>query len=721
MPSLDDDLALAFALADAADAVSTAHFRSEALRTVTKDDGTPVSEVDLAVEQAMLAMVRHHRPAEAAVGEEVGPHPAPSAGPGAGAAPRRWIFDGIDGTHNYAAGRTGWATIVALQDGDGVVVAMITAPLFGRRWWATRGGGAWTASYRPDGANPAGSTFEHATATRLACTATERLDDASVIVIPFEGFLLGWRNTVAKRFTPPAEPRSHCFALDAAMVAEGRLDAAIMTFGSLWDHAGPSLLVTEAGGVFRDAWGGTRLDSTTAVHTNPALVDQVLATLAELRPPTPDEPLLARKVSTPIGTAEEQEADPWRRFGLRPMPSMSARVHVATAAPAILEIVDERAAELGRPFLGVTTDGTVRPRFGPAGRPGPGPGTAAVAEAAQAFLGALTPEQRSRATFAFDADEWRMWINVHMNHFRHGLMLEDLNPAQREAALDIVRASLSARCFHQARSIMRLNELLAEITGDHEAFGEWPYFLSIFGDPAGPAPWGWQIDGHHLCVNAVAVDGRLVTTPTFMGAEPRRVNLGPLAGTFLFDPEESRGLDLVRSLDGPQRDRAVLYPSIHPDHIPALLQNAFDGRMAAGAFHDNLVAPYQGVAGVDLSDAQRRLLMSLAATYVGWNADAHAAGRLAEVEAHLDETWFSWYGGTDDTSPFYYRVHSPVLLVEFDHHPGVALDNEEPSRHHVHTVVRTPNGGDYGTDLLADHHRRFDHRGGRHTPRNQRN
>jgi len=728
MTSQHEDLALAFELADAADAVSTAHFRSEELRTVTKDDGTPVSEVDLAVEQAMLALVQRHRPADAAIGEEVGPQPAP-APPAGGSetggwgAPRRWIFDGIDGTHNYAAGRTGWGTIIALQDGDGVALAMITAPRFGQRWWATRGGGAWTAPYQPDG------TVDRGAASRLACSATERLDDASVIVIPFQGFLLGWRNAVAMRFTPPAEPRSHCFALDAAMVAEGRLDAAIMTFGSVWDHAGPSLLVTEAGGVFRDAWGGTRLDSTTAVHTNPALVDQVLAVLAELRPPIPDEPLLARKVSTPIGTAEEQEADPWRRFGLRPMPSMSARVHVTTAAPAILEIVDERAAELARPFLGVTTDGTVRPRFG-GGRPGPGsgPGTAAVAEAAQAFLAALTPEQRSRATFAFDADEWRMWINVHMNHFRHGLMLEDLGPAQREAALDIVRASLSGRGFHQARSIMRLNELLAEITGDHEAFGEWPYFVSIFGDPSGPAPWGWQIDGHHLCVNAVAVDGHLVTTPTFMGAEPRRVNLGPLAGISLFDPEESLGLDLIRSLDQAQRDRAVVYPSIHPDHIPALLQNAFDGRMVAGAFHDNLVAPYQGVAGADLSDAQRKLLVSLAATYVGWTADAHAAGRLAEVEAHLDETWFSWYGGTDDTSPFYYRVHSPVLLVEFDHHPGVALDNEEPSRHHVHTVVRTPNGGDYGTDLLgpdllgpdllADHHARFDHRQGRHTPRN---
>ena len=89
---------------------------------------------------------------------------------------------------------------------------------------------------------------------------------------------------------------------------------------------------------------------------------------------------------------------------------------------------------------------------------------------------------------------------------------------------------------------------------------------------------------------------------------------------------------------------------------------------------------------------------------------------MREVESHLDETWFSWYGGTGDDSPFYYRVHSPVILIEFDHHPGVAFDNDVPSRHHVHTVVRTPNGGDYGADLLREHHARFDHSHGRHDP-----
>ena len=111
-----------------------------------------------------------------------------------------------------------------------------------------------------------------------------------------------------------------------------------------------------------------------------------------------------------------------------------------------------------------------------------------------------------------------------------------------------------------------------------------------------------------------------------------------------------------------------------------------------------------------MSDAQRRVLLALTSSYAGWWADGHAKVQMREVEAHLDETWFSWYGGFDDEAPFYYRVHSPVVLIEFDHHPGVVFDNEVPSRHHVHTVVRTPNGGDYGADLLEEHHARFDHR-----------
>lgn len=698
VPASSADLTFAFSLADAADRVSKTHFRSEAIRTTTKVDGTPVSQVDLAVEQAMLDLVRAERPGDAVIGEEVGAHSKSS---------RRWIFDGIDGTHNYAAGRAGWGTIIALEVDDEVVVGMVSAPLFGRRWWSDRGEGAWSAPYAED------ESFDPHEATALHCATKVSLGDSSVIVTPFEGFLLGWRNEVPKRFSPPMSPRSQCFALDAVMVASGELDVAILTLGGVWDFAATSLIVTEAGGAFRDAWGGARLDTASGVFTNSALVEPVLAMLATMRPSEPDGAQLAKTVSTPIGGGDTGQ-DGWRQFGIASLPPMSARAHVDNAPPMILDIVDDRAAHLSVPFVGVTTDGVLRRRQPDLG--GPKVSTQPIADAALTFLQALTGPQRTQAIFPFDAPEWRMWINVHMNHFRHGLMLEDLAPPVRELALQIMRATLSTRGFHQARSIMRLNQLLAELTGDHDAFGEWPYFVSIFGTPGRDEPWGWQIDGHHLCVNAVVFDGQVVVTPMFMGAEPRRVHCGALAGISMFDPEEQYGLDLIRSFDTTQRAQAVIYPSIHPDEIPPNLQNLFDGRMQAGAFHDNLIAPYQGVAGRDMTDGQRRVLLSLADTYVGWSCEPHDGVRRREVESHLDETWFSWYGGTGDDSPFYYRVHSPVILIEFDHHPGVAFDNVVPTRHHVHTVVRTPNGGDYGADLLGHHHQRFRHIDGSHQP-----
>ena len=701
MPDRRDLLAFANTLADAADEVSRRHFRSEDLRRTHKGDGTPVAEVDLAVEEAMLALVRSRRPGDAVIGEEVGPHD--------GTTGVRWIFDGIDGTHNFAEGRPGWGTIVGAEVDGEVVVGMVSAPAWGRRYWATPGDGAWSTPYGGDGGVDAGA------AQQLHCRPLDPATEPAVVITPWKGFLVGWRSDATVLHTPPVTPRSQCFALDAVMVAEGQLDATVILLGGIWDVAATQLIVREAGGVFRDAWGGTRFDTASGVFTTDALVDRLIGELARYRPTNPDTPRLARTVSVPIGTPEEQVLDPWRAFGVRPMQSMSARVPVTNAAPLILDIVDERAAELAKPLVGVTTDGAARPVSRSARNPFVE--TAGITEATLAFLQALTPDQRRRATFDMDAVEWRMWINVHMNHFRHGVMLEDLSPAVRRLALGILQATLSARGYDQARSIMRLNELLAELTSDRQAFGEWPYFLSVFGTPGSDAPWGWQLDGHHLCVNVVVFDGRIVMTPTFMGAEPRRVNSGPYAGISLFDPEEAYGLDLIRSMSAAQQAQALTYPSIHPDDIPPSLQNLFDGRMAGGAFHDNLVAPYQGIAGRDLSDAQRAVLVSLAATYTGWAADDHAAVRLSEVESHLDETWFSWYGGFDDHAPFYYRVHSPVILIEFDHHPGVALDNEVPSRFHVHTVVRTPNGGDYGADLLRRHHEEFDHAHGDHRPR----
>ena len=134
--------------------------------------------------------------------------------------------------------------------------------------------------------------------------------------------------------------------------------------------------------------------------------------------------------------------------------------------------------------------------------------------------------------------------------------------------------------------------------------------------------------------------------------------------------------------------------------------------LQAGAFTDNAVIPYAGIQATKLDDDQRQGLLNLIGVWVGKMDDGHAAIKMDEVTTYLDETWLAWIGGTELESVFYYRIHSPVILIEFDHQaPGpLGQDSDfysgsmEPSRFHIHAIMRTPNGNDYGKDLLAEHY-----------------
>jgi len=222
------------------------------------------------------------------------------------------------------------------------------------------------------------------------------------------------------------------------------------------------------------------------------------------------------------------------------------------------------------------------------------------------------------------------------------------------------------------------------------------YFMSIFGQPSAQQPWGWQIDGHHLIVNCFVLGDQLVMTPLFMGSEPTRANSGIYAGTRVFETEERGGLALMRSLSPELQEQARIGVELPGDVI-------------GSGFHDNFELRNEGVRFGDLSTGQQALLLRVIETYVGRIRPGHAAIKLAEVRQHLADTYFAWIGNADDRSPFYYRVFSPVILIEFDHQSGIAFDNDEPSRNHIHTVLRTPNGNDYGKDLLRQHYERFDH------------
>lgn len=353
------------------------------------------------------------------------------------------------------------------------------------------------------------------------------------------------------------------------------------------------------------------------------------------------------------------------------------------------------AKGLAEPFHGVTTNGEVVRGLFPIRSTGVS--TEPVRQAAETFLAALTPEQREKTTFPVDDPEWRKWMNQHF-YVRQGVSFAEMTDAQRDTAFGLLRASLSARGLTLTRDIMRLNHTLGEMNNDNFVeYGEWLYHLTVMGTPSATEPWGWQMDGHHLIINFFVLGDQVVMTPTFVGSEPVIARMGKYQGTSILQDEQGKGLAFVNALDEAQRKTAIL----------SLSKTGNDN--VSEAFRDNVVLDYAGVRASALTGDQRAQLLALIELYVGYTRDRHAQVKMDDVRAHLDDTYFAWIGATAPDSVFYYRIHSPVVLIEFDHQRPAGLrrqvaDPNLPMREHVHVVIRTPNGNDYGKDLLRQHH-----------------
>lgn len=344
---------------------------------------------------------------------------------------------------------------------------------------------------------------------------------------------------------------------------------------------------------------------------------------------------------------------------------------------------------LREPFLGITADGEIEPDLFRI--EATGVSTEPIRDAAVTFLASLTPEQRDRTLYPVDDPEWRRWANISIST-RQGVGLLEMDAAQTAAAFGLMAATLSARGFETSRDIMRLEGHLADLMDDHNEYGERRYWFTVMGEPSESGPWGWQLDGHHLIVNCFVLGDQVVLTPTFMGSEPPRADTGRFAGTAILEEELAAGLALINALDDEQRAVAI----IDPDKTA----NNNHGEL----FQDNAVVPYEGLRLGELDSAQRELAVELVRLYTGNLRTGHAEVRFSEVVRHWDDTYFAWVGATNPDAVFYYRIHSPVIMIEYDHQTPVALDGpDRPSRDHVHTVVRTPNGNDYGKDLLRQH------------------
>ena len=200
-----------------------------------------------------------------------------------------------------------------------------------------------------------------------------------------------------------------------------------------------------------------------------------------------------------------------------------------------------------------------------------GVSTEPVRKAAEAFLAALTAEQRAKTMFPVDDPEWRKWMNQHF-YVRQGVSLKEMTEAQRESAFSLMRASLSAKGMKLTRDIMHLNETLAELSNDHEFLGEWLYYITVMGKPSATEPWGWQLDGHHAIINYFVLGDQVVMTPYFAGSEPVIATSGKYKGTEILQDEQNRGLAMLEALTEAQRKKAIL-------NFSKTGNNIFDGSL----------------------------------------------------------------------------------------------------------------------------------------------
>jgi Protein of unknown function (DUF3500) len=362
-----------------------------------------------------------------------------------------------------------------------------------------------------------------------------------------------------------------------------------------------------------------------------------------------------------------------------------------------------------------------------------------MAEAAVALLDGLDGGQRSLCQWPFeDTDERQRWYYTPTDH--GGLTLAAMSSAQQRLVYRLLSSGLSKGAYNTATTIMGLENVLDANESFTSTFGRdrgrdpLMYYVRIFGDPMGTAPWSWRFGGHHVSINHVIIDGEVAaSTPAFLGANPANA---PLLGSHLLRPlaaVEDLGRQLVRSLNEEQRARAILTDVAPVDLVSVnraqfglgdgdlplpladIWRGRFEGAMAervdqmqrdeeerAGLRPEHLEATRltrapQGLPVRHLYVDQREMLRALLDVFVGRMPDALADDELARyrAESDLEVLSFAWAGGIEPGEGHYYRIQGTTLLAEYD--------NTQSFANHIHSVWRDPSR-DFGIDPLAAHY-----------------
>lgn len=309
-----------------------------------------------------------------------------------------------------------------------------------------------------------------------------------------------------------------------------------------------------------------------------------------------------------------------------------------------------------------------------------------MVEAAQNFLNSLDDQQKSKATYTLDSDERYTFIFV-PNDNRKGLKLSEMNDVQKQAAKDLIKASLSKSGYEKATNVMELEGILKVVEGrgsDDNYRDPTKYFFTIFGEPSPKGAWGWRLEGHHLSMHFSALSGQLVSgTPTFIGTNPAKVPSGPKKGWRVLDMEEDIARDLVQSFNESQLQTTLVAEEAYPDILTGT------GRQAEKT-------ATEGVAYTDMSADQQKTLMQLIDIYYNRFKPEFKNNMMDRIKKNgLDKIHFAWAGGIEPGEKHYYRIQSPIFIIEYD--------NTQNNGNHIHTVMRDLEN-DFGEDLLKKHY-----------------
>lgn len=260
MPVYHDDLRLAHVLGDQADSITMQRFKALDLKVETKPDMTPVSDADKDVEELLRTTLGRARPRDSVVGEEFGT----TTGTGGGTSRRRWVIDPIDGTKNFVRGVPVWATLIALMEDDEVMVGLVSAPAIGRRWWASRGAGAYTGRSL--------SSASRCHVSQVPSVENASLSYSSIVSWEEHGYLDAFLDLSRRCW----RTRAYGDFWSYMMVAEGSVDMAAEPEVSLWDLAAVAVIVEEAGGRFTNLEGRPGPAGGSAAASNGRLHDELL-------------------------------------------------------------------------------------------------------------------------------------------------------------------------------------------------------------------------------------------------------------------------------------------------------------------------------------------------------------------------------------------------------------------------------------------------------------